>query len=474
MSNDIVEDLQNTGQPKIPGYTPPTVPTVSQQLEGLLFDDKPFTKTINYFQYVAPDAEILTGEEIVSILKSQFSFELFPKETKALEAIVDLLPDSMRRGTRGENPQTIVSFVNLLPLIRAAQTEMNKNAGGADARSQATYVARLEAIRTKVLEAYKNNERDNYLASVSPEDMQNVSPEEIEKRLGDYVEGPNYRTPPAQQAELAPVADQSTTPGLDVGEASVGIESFGPSAPGAEYTMENILRNNPDSTIYNLIELEKTTGLFSDGFENSYFNQLTRGDWITEKDDQGNVKAVSAEQALNLIYELQEKGDKTRILEIQRMLTEAGYFQVLETTYREGEADEATVQAWALFLTESAKRDMVPSKLFVEKKQQWENTRRYGAGMIRPDPNTVFNLLDQIGVEVLGRGLTLPERQELYGKFNEWDRQRVTNLTQPGGMPTAVDLESRVSSYLRNQNETELEYTKLQNLQSNLTKWFGE
>lgn len=476
MPHNIQKELQNPmgnlGQPDI--HFGNGAPTVSEQLQGLKIGEQPFAKTINYFQYVSPRSEILTGKETVAILKRTFSFELQPKETLALEAIIDLLPENLRRGTRGEAGETILSFVNLLPIIRAAETEMAKNVAGADKRAQNTYVSRLASIRTKILDAYKENERQGFYGRIGPDEMQTVAPEEIERRLENYVASPEYTTPPAQQANIAPVATSSGTPGLDAAEASVGIESFGPAQAPATWTMETYLRENPESTIYDLIKMEQETAPFEDGFENSYFNQLTRGDWIVEKDESGKARQVSATQALNLIYDLDEKGDKTRISEIQRMLTEGGYFQVLDTTYRLGEADEATVQAWALFLTESAKRNMVPSKLFEQKKRQWAETRRYGAGMVQTDPNAVFALIDQIGIEILGRGLTLPERQQLYVKFNEWDRQRVTNLTEPGGMPTSVDMEARVASYIRQQNKLELDYEKAQNLRTNITKWFGE
>lgn len=475
MSN-IQEELQNPlanlGQPNLNFGN--GAPTISEQLQGLKVNEQPFAKTVNYFQFVSPRSEILSGKETVDILKRTFSIALQPKETLALEAIIDLLPENLRRGTRGEAGETILSFVNLLPIIRAAETEMAKNVGGADNRALTTYINRLASIRTKVLDAYKENERQNFYGRIGPDEMQSVTPEEVEKRLENYVASPEYTTPPAQQANIAPATTSSSTTALDAAESSVGIEPFGPATTPNDWTMDTYLRNNPESTIYDLIKMEEGGTPFTDGFENSYFNQLTRGDWIVEKDESGKTRQVSATKALNLIYDLDEKGDKTRISEIQRMLTEGGYFQVLDTTYRLGEADEATVQAWALFLTESAKRNMVPSKLFEQKKRQWAETQRYGAGMVQTDPNAVFALIDQIGIEILGRGLTLPERQQLYVKFNEWDRQRVTNLTEPGGMPTSVDMEARVASYLRQQNKVELDYAKAQNLRTNITKWFGE
>lgn len=273
------------------------------------------------------------------------------------------------------------------------------------------------------------------------------------------------------------MSDTSNTPNLDIGETSVGITPFGPAGQDEStfsgWTMTDYLRQNPESTLYDLIKLESESLAFSDGFENSYFNTLTRGQFIFEKDEAGNVKKVSATKALNLIYDLQEKGDKTRISEIQRMLTDAGYFQVLDTTYRLGEADEPTVQAWMMFLTEAAKKNVVPSTLFAEKKKQWAETRRYGAGIIQQDPNTVFNLIDQVGKEVLARGLTESERVNLYQKVREWERLTATNLTEPGGMPTAVDIESRINNYLTQQNQSEIDFGIASEFADNLKKWFG-
>lgn len=474
MSN-IQEELQNPlanlGQPSLNFGN--GAPTISEQLQGLKVNEQPFAKTVNYFQFVSPRSEILSGKETVDILKRTFSITLQPKETLALEAIIDLLPENLRRGTRGEAGQTILSFVNLLPIIRAAETEMAKNVGGADNRALTTYTNRLASIRNKVLDAYKENERQNFYGRIGPDEMQSVTPEEVEKRLENYVASPEYTTPPAQQANIAPVTTSSSTTALDAAESSVGISPFGPATTPSDWTMDAYLRNNPESTIYDLIKMEEGGTPFTDGFENSYFNQLTRGDWITEKDADGKVKQVSAIKALNLIYDLDEKGDKTRISEIQRMLTEAGYFQVLDTTYRLGEADEATVNAWAMFLTESAKRNMVPSNLFADKKKQWAATRKYGAGLTYQDPNTVFALMDQIGMQVLDRTLTESERVALFAKVREWERLTATNQTLSGGMPTSVDIESRMANYISQQNRSELDFGIMQEFSDNLTKWFG-
>lgn len=144
--------------------------------------------------------------------------------------------------------------------------------------------------------------------------------------------------------------------------------------------------------------------------------------------------------------------NEAQMKDLQSSLGQAGYYERLNTRPSQlGQIDEQTGFAWSLLLRDAIAFGKTPAEM-LKHKIRARNTMS-GENMLgvqRKDESEIFNIAQQTGSELLGRGLTNEELSALTEQFRVWE----TTIAKADWMSvdpeaTTLNLQAKTEEYLR-------------------------
>lgn len=401
------------------------------------------------------------GEQILDAFLNSTKLKLSSAEKNFLKGVFKSMPASLRViKAKGQNIDSPVMYINLLPVIEAKlvalQSPDYKKPGRRDVDKEE--MASITGSLTKKIRKYYVDMTLETLAS-DPANAQRMQTMSEDQKLAFA----NQLVDSTDQSPLANITQGDTPIGAAPGTTSpleetlrqAGYNVAMPTTGGSDFidSWDEYLKANPNGTFSELVAKEYDGESFSDGFDMSGI--LDPNGNIPVKLENGQVKLWNAIESNNLIYDLYEKGDTGKIIEIQNMMLKAGYYA--DTRPIKGIVDSTTVTAWQLFLTDAARSNRSPADQF--KFAVTERGKiRYGDVYQSPsDPVEVNQYLQTAGQSVLGRPLTPDEVISLRNAVLNLEKQAITSGLDPVD-PAKLNFDARVNEMIRNQNQEELRF----------------
>lgn len=428
----------------------------------------------------------LSPDSLVDLFAEQFGLtdQLDDELRNQLSNIFSLLPQDLRLvGDTDTGSVSLISRINILDVTKQVKNHVSKTEKNVATRK--AFVASLNSLESVITDGYVATETSGQTTlDENGNVVKSTTPTAEVKR---YVQTGNYLPPQGRYASTQQdnaYGTSSETPLMDT--SFPGLQA-GLSSSGGETTWEDVLRSNPNSSILDLIGLENV----SDSFDVSDFETwMTSGRPAPRKttnfwgqkitgDNQiaamsGNKKITwSAKDAVNYIYDLNEKGETQKLKEIQQMLRTSGFFNPETGLPVFGVLDQATVAAWNVFLTDAARSNKSPKDHWLETVNRNKQIR---SGQIEidelQDPLGTAASFQTAAQNVLKRGLSTTEERLLFQKMDEWRREVLTYGLSPQDKP--FDFEARINNYLEQKNQNEIWAAGQMSLDGFLDEWFGD
>jgi hypothetical protein len=425
----------------------------------------------------------LGAEALADLFSELYDFMPADEERNLFVNFLNTLPQDLRLvGDSSSGPVSLITQVNLLSLTRQYRSQVANNE--TDSRKRQATINQLNSLETLIADVYVEQEKQ-YLSSdgMGNEDA-SASGTDVEARAREYVSQPSYLPPVGRETAGQNIDPNTGTPILD-SNLQFGLPV------GEEISYESILRLNPQSSILDLAKLEEEYDLSSDYFDVTDFeewNSRNRPEakrpsiyWGQSVFNNQRVPAVSldrkvtwsAKQAVNYVYQLDEKGDKNKIREIQEMLRGAGYFNPQDGLPLMGLVDDSTIKAWTLFLTDAARSNQSPKDHWLKRVNEMNDVREGRTPIPETeDPLATQNTFQTAAKDILGRNLSVTESRLLSTKMEEWRREVLSFGLSPYDQP--VDFEARINNFIEQQGSEELGMERRARLQSSIEKYFGE
>jgi hypothetical protein len=453
--------------------------SVGGALKNWKVDLKQYESSINRFSRTV-SFEKLSTDKIVDAFLTTYGISLKDTEKRHLVSFIASLPKELLVGSdAGETPVALLNSLNILSLLDSALAYAQSGGGGTSKEAKSA-VKDLTSLKSKVRDGYIQQEKQYLYSQMGDTELETVSEENINNTAAQYVDSESYQPPVGRETSSPTPTNEDGTPIID----SVMPGGFALSELGASETWEDYLRARPDSSILNLIDMEMDDALTIDDFESwvtsgrpaqaapkkNYWGQKLSQDTIISANSGDKKITWNARQAVNFIYELNEKGDTTKLREIQEMMFEAGYFRPETGLPIYGVLDQATTQAWNMWLTDAARENRSLKDHFFKTVQQNRDIRS-GKLKIDPikDPLAVTATFQSAAKDLLGRNLTDVELRLLSSKFDEWRREVLTYGLSRQDQP--FDLDSRVNAYLSERNNDEIWAGQKMELDSFVKEW---
>jgi len=375
---------------------------------------------------------------------------LSKQEITFLEGALSSLPKELLSAREaGEQDEYFLNDINLLQLIDQIEKSV---IAGANPKTIEFAKKFTTGIRSKIEKVYVTQQLQILLND--PQNAQKLSGMSDQEKNTLALEFIN-------SSSMSPAAQSTATyaseAGADTGQAEIyagtGFRPVSqiPSGTGDLPTMDEYLRLNAESSILGLASLEQQGQVYSDGFDMTGI--LDPKGTITVRDADGKARSWTAREAVNLIYDLYEKGETKKVTELQNMMVRAGYFQ--DTRPVLGLVDETTVDAWNLFLTDAARNNRTPKDQFLFNVQQRWKLRSSATYQSQQDPAQVDAFVQSAAQSVLGRPLTRDEVVSVKSAILDWEKQALTSGLLPTD-PTTVNFDARVVDLIQKQNQDEL------------------
>lgn len=263
-----------------------------------------------------------------------------------------------------------------------------------------------------------------------------------------YLSNTKGLSPLGYSMDVSDVAEPSGTTN-PVTEAGMQISDFGSGYGYGPVTQENqqaAFRLDVQRTIDNLIaELVTPGGSFY--FDMEGFAQPAN---VDAEGNSWDVRLAAQYPYLGL--------SETQIQDLQSSLSEAGYYERIGMFYRTfGQVDAPTTMAWKELLKDSILFGMSPADML---KNQVENYARLTGtammGVPKKDESEIYNMVRDLGVNLIGRGLNDQELASLTQRFREWEKEIATGAWQARDPEAeALELQSKTEEYLRGKFEAE-------------------
>lgn len=424
--------------------------------------------------------EKASAEELVDHVVSTLGLELSNQEKGFLVGMFAVLPEDLRQiRKRGDATSSVLDNINLLPLIRKGLAAIQANP---DNKNKEKVAELGEKLSEKITDSYVEIEQTRLSADPAAQDeLLNMTEDERRAAVEDVINASNVS--PIARASNQNIAEPegiSGTPTMD-SNLPTAFQKTLPSTGMDIQTYEDFIKINPGSGIVDLAKLEATGEWpFNDSFDASFFKKWMpqAGDVVainpaTTTADAAERMAQTAEkpksttvqwnayQALDFIYGLEESNNREAIAEIQSIMRQAGYYQgravedsVVMPAFRPGYLDDATIEAWQLFLTDAARKNLSPSRLLFEQKQSRYNQRLTGEGIPQIDPFERDATVQQFAMNVLGRALNDEETNKVLKYVMQLERESAT-LGVMESDPDSINFSARVTDFIRRSNEDE-------------------
>lgn len=423
--------------------------------------------------------EKASAEELVDHVVSTLDLELSNQEKGFLVGMFAVLPEDLRQiRKRGEATSSVLDNINLLPLIRKGLAAIQANP---DNKNKEKIAELGEKLSEKITDSYVEIEQTRLSADPAAQnELLNMTEDERRAAVEDVINASNVS--PIARASNQNIAEPeaiSGTPTMD-SNLPTAFQKTLPSTGMDIQTYEDFIKINPGTTIVDLAKLEATGEWpFNDSFEASFFRK-----WMPEAGDVVSInnfttpdaaeRAVAGQQkpapktvkwnayqALDFIYGLEESNNREGIAEIQSIMRQAGYYQgravddsVVMPAFRPGYLDDATIEAWQLFLTDAARKNLSPSRLLFEQKQSRYNQRLTGEGIPQIDPFERDATVQQFAMNVLGRALNDEETKKVLQYVMQLERESAT-LGVMESDPDSINFSARITDFIRRSNEDE-------------------
>lgn len=447
--------------------------TVVQQLSEFQFADSPFRTAINALSK-SKDASVLGPRETVELIDRVYNFGLSDAEETVLAGIVARMPKGMRTGEKISG-RSILQQVNLLPVLSQAKAEISRNINNISESNQGQILKSLQTVIDKVTNSYIEQERVKLQSSMTADQLGSTSMEQDVQRLRSIVTAPDYV--PSLAQGLKETAGSDDFPNVEGQENFQAVASMGGGTGFVEEEVDwtSIARSDPNIRDLSTFEQIEEAGGFDMGNWDRWLNPGKK--FVGTKEDGSNV-TWTARDAVQYLYELDEKGDYERIKQVQNMLRKGGYFAPTS----EGPAplplsgilDQSTVQAWNLFLTDAVRSGRTPADHYKDRLMKLSRIRSGDVDVPAiDDPAGARSLVQQLAQRVLGRGINEDEMAKLFKAVDGWRREALT-LGFSAADPAQVDFNARIENYLATQNEEEIQMGRLLGAQDYYRKIFGE
>lgn len=425
---------------------------------------------IENFKAGNPDYKVLSNSELEAFLVDALPFGAMNKVDSRIpiaKRFVEWLDEDLKLGS--SSGSNLINNINLLPLFDEWSAEYAENNFASHYKEKG--IKQLNKARQILLDSYidteivnMNNQNIGSVTAATEEERRSKAAERVNS---DAIYSPTYRAVSASTG-VSPITGQ-------VGQEYVGS--------GLEpETFEDYLRLNPNSTVYNLIEMETINAgdeSFSEGFDATMF-----AGWLTNKQrneanakkEDGSSALWSPTQAIKFIYDLADEGNTKKINELQTMLRQAGYFTLLGdggVLPIPGVVDTAMEQAWGLFLTDAARMNKTPADMFKDKKMQYAKMVTSGQGLIGEDKAGISQDIDVLSFEVLGRRLSPAEKQSLYTAVRGWEREQLSSQLY-SQQPTTIDIDARLAQLIESTNANEIAFNIGESMNEKFRKWYGD
>lgn len=403
---------------------------------------------------------VANPSQLVDVYSKQTGIKFNATEKEVLKRAFALVPENLRAvGADPKNPTALIGYINLIPYLDSIEASFTQamsqaNDGEQVSKEWLDVVGAVTKTKTSIRNYYVQVEKERIQTMQDPAaaaQWQAMTEEERNAEIDRIIdaggaESPLIRLLPPDQ--MKPVAD-SATPTMDKysGAFVAEDESMSP------LTYDEYLRLNPESSIYQIAQLETEGTMFGEGFTPSWFSSWNPdAGTVQATDKDGKPILWKADQALNLIYDISEK-DKTKLKEVQKMLREGGFYG--QEIGIPGVLDEATKNAWASFLTDSARNNLAPKDNLLKRINERWDLRRKGVTYSSIDPAAIDASIQTAAQNILGRTLTSAESADLVRVMKKWEAEAMTTGLLASDTPK-VDFDSRINEFIQDQNKEEL------------------
>lgn len=445
---------------------------------GLTIDFAPYQQSFDIYRRGVNEVP-LSAKEIVDDLFETYGFKESERQREFLIDLIGRLPQEFRFGTKtgDQVDSTFMSRVNLLTINSLFQEAWNSVSNDLPSKQNADkFSAIIQDVDKEIEQKYVDLEVANTGAS------NQLTNDQLLATLGPQVRSYKVDSPFARAANASTEmpSESSVTPTLDENLPGAFQKTI-PSTGMDIQTYEDFIKINPGSGIVDLAKIEVSGELsFNDSFDASFFKK-----WMPEAGDVVAINAATttadaaermaqtaekpksttvqwnAYQALDFIYGLEESNNREAIAEIQSIMRQAGYYQgravedsVVMPAFRPGYLDDATIEAWQLFLTDAARKNLSPSRLLFEQKRSRYNQRLTGEGIPQIDPFERDATVQQFAMNVLGRALNDEETNKVLKYVMQLERESAT-LGVMESDPDSINFSARVTDFIRRSNEDE-------------------
>lgn len=419
--------------------------------------------------------EAINAAGAVSYLKENIFNGVGFEGTELIKYLVEIIPESYRDTT------SKLDQLDLRPFIDMAVDAKVVDAG--DAGKTSFFANSLRAGENDLRQLIDRQYRAQFEEFVKIRDANNPpSPEKLKREVDKLMLGTRGYSPMAISGALAnqtrlPTSTKTSQEDAVVEQgaeqaqtAGTENESFDPSSMeggfnfGVDYQTQ--LRLNPDLDITDLV----SGGSVFEGDSSEVFNASALVQQITGMIASQDNKMWDLNEAVTFIYSYQD--DPTKVKRLQKLLTDSGYFQTLNALPESGQIDDATRQAWNLFLTDALRSGRTPLDQAKFAREAFQTKLAGDTGYMAIDPATISSTARQLGEAIIGRPLSAKETYDLVNKAKDWQREAfVRGQTNPEQMQT--DVQAQIEQHLRQTYNDDIVLDSVRSSRDTLASLFG-